>query len=122
MGIHQDTESAPTSTSAAVHLVGRLGNRIESRQLPSGDEVVTFTVIVDRPRRARGAPGPRVDAIACQAFRAPLRRRIAGWEPGTWIEVEGALRRRFWRAGGGLGSAMEVEVTRLSRVRRDVRA
>jgi single-strand DNA-binding protein len=109
--------ASPTPASTAeVAVVGRLGSRVDRRELPSGDCVTVFTVIVDRPPGAR-PPGSRVsvDAIACQAFRATVVRRLAGLEPGTWVRAEGRLRRRFWRTGAGLGSAMEVEVSRLSR-------
>jgi single-strand DNA-binding protein len=101
-------------STADVVLVGRLGSRIDERQLPSGDTLTAFTVVVDRPKNAR-APGSAVtvDAIPCQAFRAAVVRRLATLEPGQWVEAQGRLRRRFWRAPGGLGSAMEVEVSRL---------
>jgi single-strand DNA-binding protein len=107
--------SVPES-SADVVIVGRLGSRVDQRELPSGDAVTVFTVVVDRPPGSR-APGSRVrvDAIACQAFRATVVRRLGALEPGTWVRAEGRLRRRFWRTGAGLGSAMEVEVSRLSR-------
>lgn len=105
---------------ADVVLQGRLGSRVEQRELPSGDLVTTFTVVVDRPRGPRRGAGrtssARVDAIACQAFRADVVRRLGALEPGQAVRVEGSLRRRFWRTAGGLGSAMEVEVSRLRRL------
>lgn len=107
------TPSAPCS-SADVVVVGRLGSRVEVRELPSGDTVTVFTVVVDRAGTAgRAASVVKVDAIACQAFRAGVVNRLARLEPGQWVRAEGALRRRFWRSGAGLGSAMEVEVSRL---------
>ena len=110
--------SPEQQSSAQVVLVGRMGARLEERELPSGDVVTTFTIVVDRPvpRSAHAAgTGPRVDAIACQAFRAATARKAASLEPGTWVRAEGALRRRFWRSPAGLGSAMEVEVSRIQR-------
>jgi single-strand DNA-binding protein len=104
-----------------VTLTGRLGARVERRELPSGDAVTVFTVVVDRPTRARrrgDGRDVRVDSIACQTFRAAVARRVESLESGDWVRVEGTLRRRFWRSGAGLGSAMEVEVQRLERVRR----
>ena len=104
---------------AQVVLVGRMGARLEERELPSGDVVTTFTIVVDRPAgrsSMTSGAGPRVDAIACQAFRAATARRAASLEPGTWVRAEGVLRRRFWRSPVGLGSAMEVEVSRIQRV------
>lgn len=103
-----EKNQAPTSTFCDVHLVGRMGGGALERELPSGDVVSTFTVVIDRvPRR-----GSRVvvDAIPCQAFPARLRARVARLEPGALVDVEGTLRRRFWRAPSGLGSALELDV------------
>jgi single-strand DNA-binding protein len=103
-------------TLAEVVLVGRLGSRVDTRVLPSGDEITTFTIVVDRPKGRPASSSVRVDAIACQAVRASVLRRLAGLSPGDWVQADGRLRRRFWRSGAGLGSAMEVEVHALRRV------
>ncbi len=117
------TTSTSHPSSATVRLAGRLGTRIDLRELPSGDSLAVFSVVVDRPRRSGAArTGPRVDAIPCQAFRSDVRRRVTALAPGTWVEIEGTLRRRFWRSGAGLGSALEVEVTRLRRLTDPVQA
>ena len=118
----RDRTDVPDSTSEVL-LIGRLGARVEARNLPSGDSITVFTVVIDRRHRP-GAPESRVtvDAISCQAFRAGVIRRLATLEPGEWVRAEGTLRRRFWRSGAGLGSAMEVEVSRLQKVSSAVRA
>ena len=110
----QTTADLPDSCSE-VTLVGRLGARVDERTLPSGDVITTFTVVIDR-RRRRGEPpsAARVDAIPCQAGQAAVARRLATMESGQWVRVEGSLRRRFWRSAAGLGSAMEVDVRRLT--------
>jgi single-strand DNA-binding protein len=106
--------SAALKTIADVVLVGRLGARIDERELPSGDTIVVFTVVVDRPRGAGGSGSSvKVDAIACQALRASVVKRLGSLAPGDWVRAEGVLRRRFWRSGTALGSAMEVEVSRI---------
>lgn len=99
-----------------VHLVGRLGQQVTTRELPSGDEITSFTVIVARSGRLREG-SPRVDSLACQTTRAQIRSKVESWTPGTWVEVHGSLRRRFWQGGGGLGSATEIDVRTLTRVR-----
>jgi single-strand DNA-binding protein len=110
------TSTVPSS-SADVVVVGRLGSRIEARELPSGDTITVFTIVVDRAGAAgRSASAVKVDAIACQAFKAAVVDRLDRLEPGQWVRAEGCLRRRFWRSGAGLGSAMEVEVSRLGPV------
>jgi single-strand DNA-binding protein len=95
-----------------VHLIGHLGSGVEERELPSGDRIVTFTVVVPRlvPRDA-----PKIDAIACQVRTQALRARILRMQTGDPIEVHGWLQRRFWRSATGLGSATEVVVTAVHR-------
>lgn len=109
-----------------VHLVGRLAAEPAPRELPSGDVLVTFRLVVARPpaaRRPGGSPSnrsPTVDTIDCTAWRKTVQRALGRAVPGDVIEVDGALRRRFWRTGSGAASRSEVEVTRVRRVpRRD---
>ena len=99
-----------------VRLRGRLAASPEPRELPSGDEVVTFRLIVDR-RGARASTAP-VDTVDCTLWGASLRRRARTWEPGEVLLVEGALRRRFWRSPQGPRSRYDVEVARVTRDRR----
>ncbi len=109
-----------------VHIVGRLGAAAAAKELPSGDVVVSFRVVMRRTRRTRArstgdAPGigAQVDTIDCAAWRADVRKAVSGWEPGDVVEVEGALRRRFWRdPARGATSRVEVEVARAKRLRR----
>jgi single-strand DNA-binding protein len=100
-----------------VLLLGRLSVAPEERDLPSGDVIVTFRVVVDRPPTRKGEPASRVtiDTLDCVARTAAVRRTVQSWEPGDVVEAEGSLRRRFFRGAGGLGSRYEVEVTRAKR-------
>lgn len=110
----------PAEAFSEVTVVGRMGARVDVRELPSGDQVTIFTVVVDRPaREVAKAPGRAVsvDSIACQTFRPAVARRLEQLAAGDWVRVEGTLRRRFWRAGTGLGSAMEVDARKVDRVR-----
>jgi single-strand DNA-binding protein len=97
-----------------VALRGRLAAAADERTLPSGDAMVSFRLVVPRgaqPARSDGVRRPSVDTIDCVAWPARVRRAALAWQPGDTIEVEGALRRRFWRgAGGGPASRCEVEV------------
>ncbi len=94
------------SNANEVRLVGRLSAAAEERVLPSGDVLSSFRVIVDRPAGHR----VRVDAVDCVAWAARPRRSAMSWRPGDVIEVNGALRRRFFRRGAGVQSMVEVEV------------
>ena len=83
-----------------------------ARTLPSGDEVVTARLVV--PRASTG-----VDTIDCAVWKSGLRSRALKVVDGTTMEVEGSLRRRFWRTPGGPASRYEVEVTAMRRVPRN---
>lgn len=93
-----------------VRLVGRVSQAPEERVLPSGDVLWTFRVVVPR---ATVRPGSRqtVDALDCAVWGGRIRRSVAGWGEGDLVEVSGAVRRRFFRAGGSAASRVEVEVT-----------
>lgn len=104
-----------------VVLVGRLAAEAVEKQLPSGDALTTFRVIVERAPRRRAPAGVRpatVDAIECVAWSAAARRTVSGWTAEDVVEVHGTLHRRFWRAGAGAQSVCEVEVTSVRRLQR----
>ncbi|MCW2765630.1 MAG: single-strand binding protein/Primosomal replication protein n [Nocardioides sp.] len=93
-----------------VRLVGRISQQPAERVLPSGDTVWTFRVVVPRD----GAPGrsrQTVDSLECAVWGGRIRRSVATWRVDDVVEVTGALRRRFFRAGGSAVSRVEVEVT-----------
>ena len=103
-----------------VRLVGRVSGDPAHRTLPSQDELVTFRLVVSRPpapRRTGDARSPSVDTIDVACWSARTRRRAGSLTPGDVVEVTGALRRRFWRAGAGAVSRCEVEALRIDRVR-----
>lgn len=107
-------EPPPTLTEHRndVTLIGRLADAPQSRVLPSGDELVSWRLIVERSADAnRGG----VDVIDCTAWNARLRRAAVRWAAGDLVEVTGALRRRFWRGPGGLQSRCEIEAGQAAR-------
>ena len=105
-----------------VLLVGRVSGVPEQRELPSGDSLVSWRLVVERPAGGRKPPdgvrAPTVDTLDCTAWTPGLRRTARALGPGDVVEVTGALRRRFWRAGGGAASRTEVEVGQLRRLLR----
>lgn len=111
-------------TRNEVVLVGRLAAVAEERELPSGDVVSTWRLVIDRPAAAQsrgvGAGGrpTTVDTIGCAGWTRSIRRVAAGWQQGDLVEVEGSLRRRFWRSPAGVASRYEVEVAKARRVSR----
>ena len=103
-----------------VHLIGRISAPAERRVMPSDDELVSFRLVVDRPV-ARTTPTdrrrPTVDVIDVACWTAKTRKVALGLQVGDLVRVQGALRRRFWKAGGGAVSRHEVEAASVGRVR-----
>lgn len=123
------TASPPTPSPAAaapgpdpgahrneVVLVGRVSAGAESRDLPSGDRLVTLRVVVDRPP-VRGSTRRTVDVIDVACWSRRTQRSAERLAPQDGVRVEGALRRRFFAGAAGRASRYEVEATRLTRVR-----
>jgi single-strand DNA-binding protein len=110
-----------TAPRNEVVLVGRVPAAPEQRELPSGDVLVTWRVVVGRPPGRRPPEGVRattVDTLDCVAWTASARRTASALLPDDVVEVSGALRRRFWRAGAGAASRCEIEVSAVRRVSR----
>ena len=100
-----------------MHLVGRLAVEPVHRELPSGDLLVSFRLVVGRPPGRKGGSerAPSVDTLDCAAWRRDVQRSLARLQPGDVVEVHGSLRRRFWRAGAAAVSRSEVEVLKIRR-------
>lgn len=115
-----------TASHNEVRLTGRVSAPAEERELPSGDVIATWRLVVDRPpvRKALGRDGepgrPRstVDTFDCVVRTSRLRRSVRTFAPGDVVAVDGALRRRFFRAGAGAVSRYEVEVAAVRRLSR----
>ncbi len=98
-----------------VTLVGRVSDAAEQRELPSGDLLVTFRVVVDRPP-TRESTRRAVDVIDVACWTKRTQRTATGLAPDQGVRVEGALRRRFFATGAGRSSRYEVEARSLARV------
>lgn len=105
-----------TDDNNRVHLAGRVSADPETRVLPSGDEVVSFRLIVRRSAASMRRSKQVVDTIECSAWSSAMRRTVTRLEAGAEVEVTGALRRRFTRGGGGAISFVTVEVDSCKKV------
>jgi len=95
-----------------VRLVGRLAADPQLRELPSGDTVWSLRVVVERAvPPGKEKPRQRVDSLECAVWAGRLKKQVERWEAGDLVEVSGAMRRRFFRAGGATASRVEVELT-----------
>ncbi len=110
--------TAPAATARnQVVLTGRVSGPATQRQLPSGDTVVSGRVIVDRDDKELSRSRQRVDTLDCVGWTAGVRRSMLAWTAGDVVEIDGAIRRRFFRGAAGAVSRVEVEVKRTRRQR-----
>jgi single-strand DNA-binding protein len=104
--------------SNEIRLVGRVAAEPIEQNLPSGDLLLTWRLVVERAPNERGHSKTTVDVVRCTAWRAGVRRSVGSWLPGDVVEVEGALRRRFWRGPAGVANSYEVEARAVRRLAR----
>jgi single-strand DNA-binding protein len=104
-----------------VVLRGRVSGDPQVRELPSGTTLVSFRVVLTRERTPMTASSKQVsDWVECSAWGARVRKQAAGWHDGDHVEVRGALRRRYYRAGEQARTSVEVEMLGGRLVRRAV--
>jgi single-strand DNA-binding protein len=97
-----------------VLLVGRVTSLAVEKILPSGDQVVEFRVVIGR-EKSRGNK-KEVDSLDIAAWSAKTRKAALSLKIDTWVEIRGAVRRRFWRAPTGLASRWQVEASEVVRL------
>jgi single-strand DNA-binding protein len=116
----QEKQTTASQACNEVVLIGRLAGPPTTRTLHSGEELISWRLVVDRLNRdvraSTGVRQPTVDTIDCIARRAGVRRLASRWVAGDVLEIRGALRRRFWRGAQGTASRCEVEVDQAKKV------
>jgi len=93
-----------------VVLRGRVSQEAIEKELPSGDKVVEFRLIVTRDKQSG------VDTLDIASWSAKSRRTALSLTPDEWIEVSGSIHRRFWSSPSGLASRWQVEALEISRI------
>ena len=96
-----------------VCLIGRLSGVPVEKDLPSGDKVVEFRVVVGRLGNSKAKSKVSVDTIDLAVWGARNRKTALRFNEHSWIEVKGAIRRRFWHSPNGLASRWQVEASEI---------
>jgi single-strand DNA-binding protein len=112
-----DDTAAEMEAVNEVRLVGRVSQDPQERTMPSGDALWSFRLVVPRTGE-RGGSRQTVDVLDCAAWSRRVQRSVSRWSAGDVVGVEGAVRRRFFRGGGGTASRVEIEVVRARLIRR----
>ena len=93
-----------------VLLRGRVSSVAVQKELPSGDKVVEFRLIVTRDKQSG------VDTLDIGAWSSKARRTALTLTPDQWVEVSGSIHRRFWSGPTGLASRWQVEAVEITRI------
>lgn len=91
-------------------LRGRVSAQATSRELPSGDKVVEFRLIITRSEREG------VDTLDIAAWSAKSRKIALTLQGDEWIEVSGSIHRRFWQSPTGVASRWQIEADEILRL------
>ena len=91
-------------------LRGRVSAPATVKELPSGDKVVEFRLIITRVDR------DGVDTLDIAAWSGKTRKTALSLKSDEWIEVSGSVHRRFWQSPAGLASRWQIEASEISRL------
>ena len=91
-------------------LRGRVSAQATSKELPSGDKVVEFRLIITRTEREG------VDTLDIAAWSAKSRKIALTLQGDEWIEVSGSIHRRFWQSATGVASRWQIEADEILRL------
>jgi single-strand DNA-binding protein len=97
-----------------VTLIGRLSGSPTEKNLPSGDKVVEFRVVIPRKDKLSKSKKGMVDTIDIAAWSAINRKIAMKLNEHSWIAITGSIRRRFWQSPTGLASRWQVEASEIS--------
>jgi single-strand DNA-binding protein len=91
-------------------LRGRVSAPATVKELPSGDKVVEFRLIVSRIER------DGVDTLDIAAWSGKSRKTALSLKSDEWVEVSGSVHRRFWQSPTGLASRWQIEAAEITRL------
>ena len=93
-----------------VLLRGRVSSPGIEKELPSGDKVVEFRIVIAR------SDEEGFDTIDISAWSSKLRRSAISLKSEEWVEVSGSIKRRFWRSVAGLASRWQIDASEITRL------
>lgn len=108
-----ESSTQPTHRNE-VYLVGELSTTPRARELSDGRGAVTFRLDV----RVDTDAGPARDSLDITVTAPRTHRSALTWDVGDTIEVEGVVRRKFYKVGAASKPFTVIEAQRAKRLRR----
>lgn len=110
-----------TNPANHVKLTGRVSSAPKERELPSGDLILAFRIVVPRTAKRVGAKRraktkQSVDVFDCTAWSVRSRRTAARFGVDDQVTVTGELRRSFRSSGTRTTSFVGIDIDTCSRV------
>lgn len=93
-----------------VLLRGRVSAAATTKELPSGDKVVEFRLIITRDERAG------FDTLDIAAWSAKSRKIATALQSDEWVEISGSIHRRFWQSPVGVSSRWQINADEIVRL------
>ena len=93
-----------------VLLRGRVSSIAQEKELPSGDKVSEFRIVIARNSEEG------FDTIDISAWSSKVRRTAGSLKIDQWVEVSGSIKRRFWRGATGLASRWQIDASEITRL------
>ena len=89
---------------------GRVTSEAVEKELPSGDKVSEFRLVITRSER------DGVDTLDIASWSSKLRRKSATLSINDWVEISGSIRRRFWKSPTGIASRWQIEALEITKL------
>ena len=94
-----------------VVIQGNVSSELTQRELADGSVVTQWRLKV--PRENEGG----FDSIPCSTMSASVLKLLERATSETIFETEGEIRSRFWNSSGVTGSRVEVNVTKMRKLK-----
>lgn len=100
-----------TNSINSVVLTGYIASDLVERELADGSTVTQWRFKVPRISESGS------DSIPCSTTTSAVLRVLQNANTDVAYEADGEIRSRFWNSGGVTGSRVEVNVTKLKKLK-----
>lgn len=94
-----------------VTIQGHVSSALTQRELADGTVITQWRLKVPRENESGS------DSIPCSTLSAPVLKLLERATDETIFETQGEIRSRFWNSAGVTGSRVEVNVTKMRKIK-----